>query len=227
MRTFSTRDPETSRKVFSWTGFIYLGRGMMPMLWGIAALAMLGPKVDSLQAMPLMLTRILPVGILGLVVSGMLAATMSVNSSYLLGWSSIIAQDIVHPLRKTPLSAASQVLLNRVTNVLVSLFVLFWGIWYTLPGPTYFYLNITASIFLGGAFSAVVAGLFWKRANTLGGYCAMIAGATGAVAFFFFHVPTSYAGLGSFALAGVAMVAGSLLPWGERRSSGSGRQSVA
>jgi SSS family solute:Na+ symporter len=211
MRTFSTTDPETSRKVFSWTGFIYLGRGMMPMLWGIAALAMLGPKVNSLEAMPLMLTRILPVGILGLVVSGMLAATMSVNSSYLLGWSSIIAQDIILPLRKTPLSSGSQVLLNRVANVFVSLFVLFWGIWYTLPGPTYFYLNITASIFLAGVFAAVIGGLFWKRANTLGGYCAMITGAAGAVAFFFFHVPASYAGLGSFALAGLAMVVGSLL----------------
>jgi SSS family solute:Na+ symporter len=229
MRTFSARDPETSRKVFSWTGFIYLGRGMMPMLWGIAALAMLGPKVHSLEAMPLMLTRILPVGILGLVVSGMLAATMSVNSSYLLGWSSIIAQDIIHPLRKTPLSGGSQVLLNRVANLFVSLFVLFWGIWYTLPGPTYFYLNITASIFLAGAFAAVIGGLFWKRANTLGGYCAMITGAVGAVAFFFFHVPASYAGLGSFTLAGLAMVVGSLLGSGRpdgRRLVDAGRAIV-
>ena len=94
---------------------------------------------------------------------------MSVNSSYLLGWSPIIAQDIILPLRKRPLSSGSQVLLNRVANLFVSLFVLFWGIWYTLPGPTYFYLNITASIFLAGAFAAVVGGLFWKRANTLGG----------------------------------------------------------
>jgi len=225
MRTFSARDPETSRKVFSWTGFIYLGRGMMPMLWGIAALAMLGPKVNSLEAMPLMLTRILPIGILGLVVSGMLAATMSVNSSYLLGWSSIIAQDVILPLRKTPLSQRSQVLLNRIANLFVSLFVLFWGIWYTLPGPTYFYLNITASIFLGGAFAGVVGGLFWKRANTTGGYCAVIAGAAGAVAFFFFHVPASYAGLGSFALAGLAMIIGSLLgggrSYGRRLAPGS------
>ena len=211
MRTFSTRDPETSRKVFCWTGFIYLGRGMMPMLWGIAALAMLGPKVNSLEAMPLMLTRILPVGILGLVVSGMLAATMSVNSSYLLGWSSVIAQDIILPLRQKPLSQGTQVLLNRAANLFVSLFVLFWGIWYTLPGPTYFYLNITASIFLSGAFAAVIAGLYWKRANTFGGYCAMITGAAGAVGFFFFHVRASYAGLSSFALAGLAMVVGSLL----------------
>ncbi|HTS70628.1 MAG TPA: sodium:solute symporter family protein [Terriglobia bacterium] len=211
MRTFSTRDSETSKKVFSWTGFVYLGRGMMPMLWGIAALAMLGPNVNSLEAMPVLLTRILPIGILGLVVSGMLAATMSVNSSYLLGWSSIIAQDIILPLRKKPLSTGKQVLLNRISNLFVSLFVLFWGIWYTLPGPTYFYLNITASIFLGGAFSAVIGGLFWSRANTLGGYCAMIAGAIGAVGFFFFKIPASYAGLGSFALAGLAMIIGSLL----------------
>lgn len=84
MRGFSTRDPKTSQRVFYWTGIIFLALGLMPMQWGIAALAKLGPNVDSLQAMPLFLTSILPAGILGLVTSGMLAATMSVNSSYLL-----------------------------------------------------------------------------------------------------------------------------------------------
>jgi hypothetical protein len=52
----------------------------------------------------------------------------------------------------------------------------------------------------------------------MGGYAAMIAGAAGSIAFFFFHLSTSYAGLGSFALAAVAMVAGSLV--GGRRSPG-------
>ena len=211
MRTFSTRDPETSRRVFSWTGLIFLGRGMMPMLWGIAALALLGASQNSLEAMPPMLSQILPTGVLGLVVAGMLAATMSVNSSYLLGWSAIIAQDIVLPLRKQPMTPRAQVLLNRMCNLFVSVFVLFWGIWYTLPGPTYFYLNITATIYLAGTFAAVIAGLYWSRANTLGGYFAMIGGAIGAVGFFFFKVPTSYAGLGAFGLAGLGMVVGSLL----------------
>jgi SSS family solute:Na+ symporter len=216
MRTFSTRDPETSQKVFLWTGFIYLGRGMMPMLWGIGALAILGSKYNSLEAMPVMIARILPSGVLGLVVAGMLAATMSVNSSYLLGWSSVIAQDVVAPLRKTALSQRGQVLLNRATNLFVSLFVLFWGIWYTVPGPVYFYLNITGTIFLAGAFACVVGGLYWSRANTTGGYSAMVAGAAGSVAFFFFHLPASYAGLGAFLLAALGMVAGSLLGGGRR-----------
>jgi solute:Na+ symporter, SSS family len=211
MRTFSTQGPEVSRRVFSWAGFIYLGRGMMPMMWGIAALALLGPKQDSLKAMPLMLARILPHGMLGLVVAGMLAATMSVNSSYLLGWSSIIAQDIIVPLRRRPLSNRGQVLLNRIANLFVSFFVLFWGLWYTLPGLTYFYLNITATIFLGGTLAAVIAGLYWNRASTLGGYLAMICGGAGAIGFFFLHVPVSYAGMGSFALSALGMAVGSLI----------------
>jgi len=210
MRTFATKDPETSKKVFFWTGFIFLGRGMMPMLWGIGALAYFGKGHDSLQAMPEMIARILPTGVLGLVVAGMLAATMSVNSSYLLGWSSVISQDIVLPLRRKPLGQSSQVVLNRIVNVLVSLFVLFWGVWYVLPGPVYFYLNITGTLFLAGAFAAFIGGLFWKRANTTGGYCAMIGGAVGSVTYFF-SIPAAYAGMSAFALAALGMVLGSLV----------------
>lgn len=211
MRTFSTRSPEVSKRVFSWAGFIFLGRGMMPMLWGIAALAILGPSQNSLEAMPRMLAMILPSGVLGLVVAGMLAATMSVNSSYLLGWSAIIAQDIIVPLRRRPLTSSQQVLLNRVANLFVSLFVMVWGLWYTLPGPTYFYLNMTATIYLSGTLVAVVAGLFWTRATTLGGYLAMAGGAVATVGFFFFDTPASYAGAGAFALAAIGMVVGSLV----------------
>ena len=211
MRNFSTRSPEVSKRVFSWAGFIFLGRGMMPMMWGIAALAMLGPNQNSLEAMPRMLATILPSGVLGLVVAGMLAATMSVNSSYLLGWSAIIAQDIIGPVRKKPLTSRQQVMLNRGANLFVSLFVMVYGLWYTLPGPTYFYLNMTASIYLSGTLVAVVAGLFWSRASTLGGYLAMAGGAVATIGFFFFKTPASYAGAGAFALAAIGMVVGSLI----------------
>jgi SSS family solute:Na+ symporter len=211
MRTFSTKDAAVSRRVFTWTGFIFLGRGMMPMLWGIAALAVLGPHQNSLEAMPRLLAQIVPHGLLGIVVAGMLAATMSVNSSYLLGWSAIVAQDIVTPLRRTPLTPTGQVLVNRVTNVLVSLFVLFWGLWYTLPGPAYFYLGITATIFLAGSFAGIVGGLYWDRANTLGGYMAMVGGAMGAAGFFFLEWTAAWSGLGAFSLALAGMVIGSLV----------------
>jgi len=176
----------------------------------MAALALLGPQKNSLEAMPRMLATILPSGVLGLVVAGMLAATMSVNSSYLLGWSAIIAQDIIGPLRKKPFTSLQQVMLNRGANLFVSLFVMVYGLWYTLPGPTYFYLNMTATIYLSGTLVAVIAGLFWSRASTLGGYLAMAGGAVATIGFFFFKTPASYAGAGAFALAAIGMAVGSL-----------------
>ena len=149
MRMFSTKSPETSKRVMTLTGFIFLGRGMLPMLWGIAALTLFGtgaldhgipmPVVHGqtlapLDAMPAMLAGILGPGIKGLVVAGMLAATMSVNSSYLLGWSSIISQDVVLPLRRLlgreALSSRRQILVNRLANLFVSrrVYLRNWGI---------------------------------------------------------------------------------------------------
>ena len=153
-----------------------------------------GHALAPIDAMPAMLAHILGPGVSGLVVAGMLAATMSVNSSYLLGWSAVISQDVVLPLRgmlgKSPLSSRGQLFVNRVANLFVSLFLMFWGLYYTPPGAVYLYLNITGTIFLAGGFASVIGGLYWKRANILGGYLAMILGAAGAIVPFFFFIGT-------------------------------------
>jgi len=231
MRIFSTRSSEISKRVMTWTGFIFLGRGMLPMLWGIAALTLFGtgaldrgvplPVVHGqalapIDAMPAMLAQILGPGIRGIVVAGMLAATMSVNSSYLLGWSAVISQDVVLPLRrifgKSQLSSRGQLVVNRIANLFVSLFLMFWGLYYTPPGAVYLYLNITGTIFLAGAFIAVIGGLYWKRASTLGGYLAMLLGAAGAIIpFFFLHWNENVTGFMSFGLAACGFLLGSLL----------------
>lgn len=237
MRMFSTKGPETSRRVMTWTGFIFLGRGMLPMLWGIAALTLFGtgaltngvpaPVVNGhtlapIDAMPAMLATILGPGVRGIVVAGMLAATMSVNSSYLLGWSAVISQDVILPVRsalgKGPLSSRSQIFVNRVANLFVSLFLMFWGLYYTPPGAVYLYLNITGTIFLAGAFVCVVGGLYWRRANVLGGYLAMLMGAAGAIIpYFFLGWSENVTGFMAFGLAACGLVIGSLI----------GRQQVA
>jgi SSS family solute:Na+ symporter len=231
MRMFSTKSPETSKRVMTWTGFIFLGRGMLPMLWGIAALTLYGtgaltggvpaPVVNGetltpIDAMPAMLANILGPGIRGIVVAGMLAATMSVNSSYLLGWSAVISQDVIMPIRralgKGALSSRSQIFVNRVANLFVSLFLMFWGLYYTPPGAVYLYLNITGTIFLAGAFVCVIGGLYWSRSKTLGGYVAMISGAAGAIIpFFFLHWSENVTGFVAFGLAGAGLIIGSLL----------------
>ncbi len=231
MRMFSTKTPETSKRVMTWTGLIFLGRGMLPMLWGVAALTLFGSgalgrevplpvvsghTLDPIDAMPAMLASILGPGIKGIVVAGMLAATMSVNSSYLLGWSAVISQDIVLPVRqmwgRPSLSPSSQIVLNRIANLFVGLFLMFWGLYYTPPGAVYLYLNVTGTIFLAGAFVCVVGGLYWKRANPAGGFMAMFMGAAGAIVpFFFLHWSENLTGFAAFFLAACGLIVGSLL----------------
>jgi SSS family solute:Na+ symporter len=239
MRMFSTKSPETSKRVMTWTGFIYLGRGMLPMLWGAAALTLFGVGAVSngiplpvanghtlapIDAMPAMLANILGPGIKGVVVAGMLAATMSVNSSYLLGWSAVISQDIILPIReqmgKAPLSSRSQIFVNRLANLAVGLFLMFWGLYYTPPGAVYLYLNITGTIYLAGTFTCVIGGLYWKRANTAGGYLAMLMGASGAIIpFFFLHWSENITGFSAFGLAALGLVVGSLISKGTPASA--------
>lgn len=232
MRMFSTNSPTTAKRVMTWTGVIFLGRGMLPMLWGICALVILGTgpvgsdgsptpmlngqPIEPIEAMPAMISQLLGPGVRGIVVAGMLAATMSVNSSYLLGWSSVLSQDVILPIRskmgKGDLSSKAQILINRVANVGVSLFVMFWGLYYPLAGSTYLYLTITGTIFLSGAFVSVVGGLYWARANVTGGYAAMLAGAAGAIIpFFFLGWDANITGFCAFGLAAAGLVLGSLL----------------
>jgi SSS family solute:Na+ symporter len=232
MRMFSTKSPETAKKVMTWTGVIFLGRGMLPMLWGMCALVMFGTgaldkdgipapmvhgqTIEPIAAMPAMLAQILGPGVRGIVVAGMLAATMSVNSSYLLGWSSVISQDIVVPIRvamgKGELSSKKQILVNRISNVFVSLFIMFWGLYYTLPDAVYLYLGLTCTIYLSGVFVSVIGGLYWQRANVTGGYAAMIMGGVGTIVpFFILGWGANVTGFAAFGLAATGLVIGSLL----------------
>jgi SSS family solute:Na+ symporter len=232
MRVFATNSPSTAKRVMTWTGVIFLGRGMLPMLWGICALTLLGTgpigpdgsptpmhngqPIEPIEAMPIMISELLGPGVRGIVVAGMLAATMSVNSSYLLGWSSVISQDIIMPIREKlgrgALDSKRQIFINRVANLFVSLFVMFWGLYYPMAEAAYLYLTITGTIFLSGAFVSVVGGLYWKHANVVGGYAAMLLGAAGAIVpFFFLKWDANITGFSAFAMAAIGLIFGSLL----------------
>jgi SSS family solute:Na+ symporter len=214
-RTLSSESPKTVKRIFVWTGFLALGRATLPFLWGIAALAHFGGMANvSIQVTPMFLRDVLPVGISGLVVAAMLAASMSTYSGYLLAWSSIISQDVILPLIRRPLSAKNQLVLNRATVLLLALFIVVWGLFYVIPDAIYFYLQMTGNIFLAGTFWAVVGGLYWKGAHRLGAYCSMIFGASCTLIYFFVPNPQAWTGtiaVISYVSALIGMVGGSIV----------------
>jgi SSS family solute:Na+ symporter len=285
MRTFSTKDAAVGKKMFTLTGFLFLGRALIPMVWGIAALAFFWgrsepvvapsaptrgaqiealdqglaetfrldldagrleralPQLDLLErlareekaqdpaaaryeeqarerrgevglvAMPWMLAATLPTGLLGLVVAGMLAASISTYAGYFLGWSSIIAQDIVAPLAGRELSSAGRLKLTRATVVGLTLFIMIWSLVYDLPGPAYFYLQVTANLFMAPTLVAVVGGLYWRRASETGAVLSFLLGAAASLAYLVPQLKLDVATAGnlSWALAVAGFVIGSLV----------------
>ena len=179
------------------------------------------PTADTtmtLQAMPLFLSQILPTGIIGLVGAGLLAAFMSTHDSYLLCWASVLTHDVVAPATNERLTTRHRLTLSRIFILLIGLFLLVWGLWYDLGQDLWDYMAVSGAIYFTGAFTLLLAGLYWKRASTVGAYLALIAG-IGAVAGL---GPVNKAlGLGMYksdeiglaitALALVLMFAGSLL----------------
>jgi len=223
-KSLASENPEVGRRVFLYTGLTLAGRYMIPMFWGVAALALFGPSLNPTTAMPRLLGTVVPSGFLGLMIAGMLAASMSTYSAYLLAWSSVATRDIISPIRKKELSEKTTITLTRIIATLIGVFLLVFGLWYEIPATAFQYLALTGAMYSAGAFGCVAAGLYWKKANIIGAYAALVMGALAPMAFLilekFKHIlpqgmrflaDVNISGFLSFFLAVLGMIIGSLL----------------
>ena len=223
-KALASESPETAKKVFFWTSLTFAGRAIVPMFLGIGALALLGPGESSAAALPKLLGRIVPSGILGLLVAGMLAASMSTYSAYLLAWSSVFTRDVLGALRATDFSESTTIFIARIVAGIIGAFLLVFGLWYQIPDTAYQYVFITGAMYTAGALSCVAAGLYWKKANNVGAYWGLLLGALSPAGFLLlekirdvlpgwmlFITDVNISGILSFILAATGMILGSLL----------------
>ena len=122
---------------------------------------------------------ILPALIAGVILAGILASTMSTADSQLLAASSSASENIMGGLFKLKLSETSQMVVARVTLIIISVIgvILAWN-----PNSSVFGIVSFAWAGFGAAFGPVMLlALFWKRSNKYGAICGMIAG--GAMVF--------------------------------------------
>ncbi|MCK6447448.1 MAG: sodium:solute symporter family protein [Planctomycetes bacterium] len=231
-RLLAAKDERVGRRIYVRTSAFFAARFVIPGLWGIAALAMVTPTElallpsgadPSLSAMPLYLSKLLPVGVLGLLVAAMLAADMSTDSSYMLTWSSVIYNDLVAPFRKSTWSEKRGLFWNRTIVVWIGVFLLFFGLWYPLEGDLWTYFSVTGTIYLSSVSVLLVACCYWKRANSWGAAAAIFFGAAFPLAtlilphvdpeqrFVLTRLGDHWNGFLAYVLAAVGMVVGSLL----------------
>ncbi|MBX2814713.1 MAG: sodium:solute symporter family protein [Saprospiraceae bacterium] len=225
-RVLAARSIDTAKKIYQRTSPFFLVRYLLPAFLGIAALLVLAQQevepAAAIQALPTFLSLFMPIGLLGILVAGMLAADMSTQSSYMLAWSSVIYNDILYPIHRGTWSERKGMLINRMLVAGIGIFLLLYGLWYPLQGDLWTYMQVTGTIYLASISTILIAACYWPQANDWGALGAIIVGAslpvlyligeqTGTVAGPLVALGAHKMGLLSFASTGLAMYLGSLL----------------
>lgn len=110
----------------------------------------------------------------GLILAGILAATMSTADSQMLAAASSVSQNIVQDFFKVKISEKKSLFVARLTIVVISLIGVFLA---RDPNSSVFNIVSFAWAGFGGAFGAVtLCALFWKRSNKWGALAGMIGG---------------------------------------------------
>ncbi|MCD7817896.1 MAG: sodium/proline symporter [Lachnospiraceae bacterium] len=121
---------------------------------------------------------VLPAIVAGIILAGIMAATMSTADSQLLAAASSVSQDIARDTLGIRLSDKTSIIIARCTVVVISIIAMFQA---RNEGSVFTIVSFAWAGF-GAAFGPVVLlALFWKKSNKWGALTGMIAG--GAMVF--------------------------------------------
>ena len=125
---------------------------------------------------PVLLFQLLPVGVLGLVVAGLMAAMMSSVSATFNSASTLVTMDFVRQI-KPEFTSKQLVRVGQITTlVLVILAILWVPLIETVSDSLWEYLQIVIAYTSPPAVATFILGLFWKRANGTGSIVSLLTG---------------------------------------------------
>ena len=134
-----------------------------------------GSIIDPEMGLPLLLRHILPIGLMGLLLSAYFSAILSTADSCLIAASGNILTDIIEKIIPGGLSEKKILLYSKILTLFVGIFALFIAL--NMEGVLQLMLYSYA-IMVSGLLIPVLALLIYKKPNTTAALSAMIAGGT-------------------------------------------------
>lgn len=156
--------------------FASLAQGAWAVLGGIES-----ETIQKQVTTPVVMGQFLPTGLMGALCAVMLAAFISTHDTYLHSWGSIFVQDVIMPFRKKPFTAKQHLFLLRLSITFVAVFIFAFSHIFRQTEYILMFFAITGAIFVGGAGSVIVGGLYWKKGTTAAAWSSMITGSALAV----------------------------------------------
>jgi SSS family solute:Na+ symporter len=142
---------------------------------GAMAISLLPDLPNPDMVFPAMVTEILPVGVTGLVLAGLIAAIMSSVDSTLNSASTLVVHDFTLP--RYPDMAPSRIAwLGRITTLLLMVIAIAWAPQIARFGGLWDYLQQAFSILVPPIVAIFLMGVFWRRGTATGAFHALITG---------------------------------------------------
>ncbi|MBD0725814.1 sodium:solute symporter [Flavobacterium sp. L1I52] len=130
-------------------------------------------SMDSEMGLPVLLATILPVGLMGLMLSSYFSAILSTADSCLMAASGNIVTDIVSKFAKNKLTHKRELQLSQIVTLLVGIFAIFLAsqMQNVLELMLYSY-----AFMVSGLFIPVLGALFWKKSHSIAAFWSMLLG---------------------------------------------------
>ncbi len=129
---------------------------------------------------PMLLFQMLPNGIVGLVLAGLLAAMMSSVSATFNSASTLITMDFALKI-KPDLSSKQLVRVGQVSTLVLVILACLWAPQIERYSSLWEYLQLVLSFIAPPVAAAFILGMFWRRANGTGAFISLLSGAAVSV----------------------------------------------
>ncbi len=133
-------------------------------------------QIQKQMSLPIAVSEMLPVGIKGLFCAILIMGVFGGDSTHLHSWGGILVQDVIAPLRKKPFTPKEHIFMLRMAIIGVAFFAFLFGSLFQQTEYVTMWFSVTTGIFVGGAGSVIIGGLYWKRGTTAGAWAAMLTG---------------------------------------------------
>jgi SSS family solute:Na+ symporter len=183
-RTFGTRSQADARASYVLAAVIKLVFPVLLVLPGLLALALYADELgaptegwDANQVLPLMISRLVPPGALGLLVGAFIAGVMANLDSYVNSASTLLVTDLYRPFVRP--AATDEECLKVGRWLVVGLIVLGAILSYQVKvrfGSVFEAFQTFLSFFQGALFALLLFGMLTRRATTAGAIAGMLIG---------------------------------------------------
>jgi SSS family solute:Na+ symporter len=179
-RVLSAKDQDEARRGSIFAGFLKQLPLFLFVVPGLVAYALSQRGLIALerpdQALPALVGALMPDGLRGVVVAGLLAALMSSLSAVFNSCSTLITWDVYKKLNPTASERRLVLIGQASTAILVGLGLLWIPLMQLISGQLYQYLQSVQAYVSPPIAAVFLLGILWRRVNAAGAMASLITG---------------------------------------------------